>query len=86
MKTSLKATVLFFCPGTAEFARRSDGVLFARWYESRGCYGYGWTKWRLANDVECTAAAGDPESFRYGFTSVFYRTTDQISRLRLPQV
>lgn len=85
MTHSLKAIVVFYCPQTAEFARRSDGKLFARWYENKGCYGYGWTKWRPANETEQSAAAGDPEFFRYGFHSTFTKTTDGISRLRLPQ-
>jgi hypothetical protein len=85
--SKLKAVVSFYCPQVAEFARRSDGVLFARWYESKGRYGYGWTAWRLANAQEQSACVGDPEFFRYGFTTTFTRTTEPafISRLRLPQ-
>lgn len=82
----LSAIVVFYCPQTAEFARRADGVLFSRWYESKGRYGYGWTSWRRANEQEQAACAGDPEFFRYGFNTTFTRCTANISRLRLPQM
>lgn len=85
MSKTLKAICLWSCPQNAEFARRADGVLFARWYESKGKYGYGWTRWRRANDQESASCAGDPEFFRYGFHSTFSRTTADIGRLRLPQ-
>lgn len=82
----LKCVVLFSCPQVADFARRSDGILFARWYENKGRYGYGWTKWRRANETEISSCEGDPEFFRYGFTTTFTRKTVGLTRLRLPQL
>lgn len=81
----MKAVVLFSCPLVGEFARRSDGVLFSRWWDKRGSYGYGFTKWRRANEQEQSAAAGDPEFFSYGFHSTFTKTVTDINRIRLPQ-
>ena len=81
----MKAVVLWSCPQTGELARRSDGVLFARWYENKGRYGYGYTRWRRANEQEQSAVAENPEFFRFGFHGVWTRTTTDINRLRLPQ-
>lgn len=81
-----KVIALYSCPQTAEFAVASDGTVWARWYENKGRYGYGWTKWRPANEDERGSVAGDPEFFRYGFHSTFQRfTSPELARLRLPQ-
>lgn len=77
--------VLYHSPQCGEIAVASDGTVFSRWYENKGRYGYGWTRWRRANEQETAAVASSPEWFRYGFHSTFTRSTDGISRLRLPQ-